>query len=134
LYELLVGVSPFFTDNIRKLYASIQTAKLPLPSFLSREAMDLLARMLAKNPQNRITIPAIKQHPFFKEIDWAKLEAREIAPPLLLQMDKSAQAEMDEEAKYLAAHSPGDKIFSDKDYDEKNQTLNRVKQFTFVKT
>ena len=41
---------------------------------------------------------------------------------------------MDEEAKYLAAHSPGEQIFSDKDYDEKNQTLNRVKQFTFVKT
>jgi serine/threonine protein kinase len=28
LYELLVGVSPFYTDNIKDLYKSIQTAKL----------------------------------------------------------------------------------------------------------
>jgi serine/threonine protein kinase len=28
LYELLVGVSPFYTDNIKVLYKSIQTAKL----------------------------------------------------------------------------------------------------------
>lgn len=50
LYELLVGISPFYCDNIKKLYRDIQTAKLPMPSFLSREAMDLLARMLNKNP------------------------------------------------------------------------------------
>lgn len=66
LYELLVGVSPFYTDNIKKLYSSIQTAKLQLPSFLTREVMDLLARMLSKNPQTRITIDRVKQHPFFK--------------------------------------------------------------------
>ena len=42
LYELLVGVPPFYTDNIKKLYKSIQTAKLQIPSFVSREAKDLL--------------------------------------------------------------------------------------------
>lgn len=28
LYEMLVGVSPFYTDNIKKLYNSIQNSKL----------------------------------------------------------------------------------------------------------
>jgi len=71
-------VSPFYTDNIKQLYSSIKTSKLQLPSFLSKEVMDLLARMLCKQPQNRITIDRIKVHPFFRDLDWAKLSRREI--------------------------------------------------------
>lgn len=56
LYELLVGVPPFYTDNIKALYNSIQKAKLQIPSVISREARDLLSRMLNKKPSSRITI------------------------------------------------------------------------------
>lgn len=42
LYELLVGFPPFYTDNIKKLYKNIQTAKLQIPNFISKEAKDLL--------------------------------------------------------------------------------------------
>ena len=28
LYEMLVGMPPFYTDNIQRLYKNIQTAKL----------------------------------------------------------------------------------------------------------
>lgn len=42
LYELLVGFPPFYTDNIKKLYKNIQTAKLQIPNFISKDAKDLL--------------------------------------------------------------------------------------------
>jgi serine/threonine protein kinase len=42
LYELLLGITPFYTNNIKKLYNSIQNEKLQIPTILSREAQDLL--------------------------------------------------------------------------------------------
>ena len=38
LYELLLGITPFYTNNIKKLYNSIQNEKLQIPTILSREA------------------------------------------------------------------------------------------------
>lgn len=66
LYEMLVGMPPFYTDNIKKLYKSIQTATLQIPSVISPDARDLLKRMLNKKPNQRISINQMKQHPFFK--------------------------------------------------------------------
>ena len=50
LYEMLVGMPPFYTDNIQKLYRSIQKAQLQIPSVISRDGRDLLQKMLAKKP------------------------------------------------------------------------------------
>jgi len=127
LYELLVGVSPFYTDNIKKLYSSIQSAKLPLPSFLSREVMDLLARMLSKNPVSRITIPNVKQHPYFKDIDWELLAQKKINPPILLTTDQDKNQGLDEEDAFLKMDKKQIINHNDNDYNDANKTLNRVK-------
>lgn len=42
LYELLVGLPPFYTENIQRLYKSIKNAKLQIPAVVSPEASDLL--------------------------------------------------------------------------------------------
>jgi serine/threonine protein kinase len=74
-----------------------------LPSFLSREVMDLLARMLSKNPQTRIGINQIKAHPFFKDIDWDLLALKKIKPYTLLQMESGPVNQIeDEEDLFLA--------------------------------
>jgi len=70
----------------------------------------------------------IKKHPFFKSIDWNKLYAREIAPPVALRMDDE---EDNEEIQYLKQLEKAK--FRDKDYEPENKTLNRVKQFSFVR-
>ena len=70
LYEMLVGMPPFYTDNMKKLYESIQKAQLSIPSVVSPDARDLLKKMLNKSPSKRITIAEIKRHPFFKMINW----------------------------------------------------------------
>jgi len=46
----------------------------------------LLLQLLDRNPTTRLgmsTSPhgAIRQHPFFNELDWQKLETRQINPP-----------------------------------------------------
>ena len=50
LYEMLVGMPPFYTDNIKKLYKSIVKAQLQIPSVISRDGRDLLQKMLNKKP------------------------------------------------------------------------------------
>jgi hypothetical protein len=53
---------------------------------------------------------------------------REINPPMILSMDDSDD---NEEIKYLKQMERVK--FRDEDYKEENQTLNRVRQFTFVR-
>ena len=73
LYELLVGLPPYYTENIEVLYKSIKTAKLKIPANVSANAADLLRRMLNKKPSARITIAHIKKHIFFEGLNWDKL-------------------------------------------------------------
>ena len=86
LYELLIGVPPFFTTNIKELYKSIAKEKLKVPTTLSEDCQKLLYLMLDKNPKKRITIKKVKEHPFFKDIDWELLMQRKLPPPVVLKM------------------------------------------------
>lgn len=86
--------------------------------------------MLNRNSKQRITIPEMKKHPFFANINWAKLAAKEVPPPVVLSMDDSDDvgAEQNEEAAYLnSIEKPTVELFKDKDYEKQNRTLNRVK-------
>jgi len=65
LYSMLVGSLPFDDQEIHKLYEQIKIGKFYLPSSLSLEAIDLLKRLLEVNPNKRITIKEIKEHPWF---------------------------------------------------------------------
>lgn len=46
------------------------------------DAQDLLIKLLQKDPQYRLNdAQAIKNHPFFKDIDWNKLLNKSYLPP-----------------------------------------------------
>ncbi len=64
----------------------ILTAPLEFPAYFSDESRSLLILLLQKNPKKRVGSSAedaedIKKHAFFKDIDWEKLEKKQIAPP-----------------------------------------------------
>jgi serine/threonine protein kinase len=94
--------------------------------------MDLLARMLSKNPASRITIPNVKLHPYFKDIDWELLAQKKVNPPILLTTEQDKNQGVDEEEVFLKIGKKPIINHNDHDYTESNKTLNRVKQFTFV--
>lgn len=77
LYELLVGLPPYYTENIKKLYENIRGANLQIPNYLSPSAKNILRKLLHKDPKQRIGVKnkeEIKNDPFFKDIDWEALE------------------------------------------------------------
>tara|TARA_R110002003_G_scaffold44_12_gene3342 strand:+ start:1928 stop:3667 length:1740 start_codon:yes stop_codon:yes gene_type:complete len=88
-FDLLTGAPPFSGNNNAKIQEKIVKSKLSLPYFLSAEAKDLLTRLLRKEPKKRLgfnmpkDMQTIKKHRFFRKIDWKKLEARELEPPII---------------------------------------------------
>lgn len=87
-YDMMVGDTPFRGGNHRKVQENILKQKLKLPYFLSNDAKDLLTRLLKKDPKKRLgsqmpkDLELIKGHRFFRYIDWKKLAAREVEPPV----------------------------------------------------
>ncbi|KAI0020516.1 protein kinase-like protein [Xylariomycetidae sp. FL0641] len=87
-YDLMTGNPPFRGGNNAKIQNNIVKQKLTLPYFLGPDARDLLLRLLKKEPAKRLgsnmpkDLQTIKKHRFFKKIDWKKLEAREMEPPI----------------------------------------------------
>ncbi|KAL9100376.1 MAG: hypothetical protein Q9163_004246 [Psora crenata] len=87
-YDLLTGSTPFSAHNDMKIREKIVKSKLILPYYLSPDAKDLLTRLLRKEPKKRLgaTMPkdvqTIKNHRFFRKIDWKKLDKRELEPPI----------------------------------------------------
>ena len=65
LYSMLVGGLPFDDVKIENLYQQIKEGKFFIPSTLSLEAIDLLKKILRVDPEKRITIEELKQHPWF---------------------------------------------------------------------
>ncbi|KAJ6797479.1 SNF1-related protein kinase catalytic subunit alpha KIN10-like [Iris pallida] len=66
LYALLCGTLPFDDASIPNLFKKIKSGLYTLPSHLSPVARDLIPRMLIVDPVKRVTIPDIRQHPWFQ--------------------------------------------------------------------
>ncbi|XP_033145973.1 SNF1-related protein kinase catalytic subunit alpha KIN12 isoform X2 [Brassica rapa] len=77
LYALLCGNLPFDDENMPGLFSKIKGEYI-LPDHLSYAARDLIPRILTVDPMMRISIPGIRQHPWFS----SKLPPYLAAPPL----------------------------------------------------
>ena len=82
---MLVGIPPYYNDNVRILYQNIEKGKLKLPKYLSPVAKKCLLRMLNKNPSKRPTLDQMMHDKFFADINWKKLEKMQIDPPSTLK-------------------------------------------------
>ncbi|UKZ59446.1 uncharacterized protein TrAtP1_000749 [Trichoderma atroviride] len=87
-YDLMTGNPPFRGGNHAKIQENIIKQKLVLPYYLSMDAKDILTRLLRKDPGKRLgavmpkDLQTLKNHRFFRKIDWKKLAAREVEPPI----------------------------------------------------
>jgi serine/threonine protein kinase len=64
LYTLLSGLLPFEEETIAALFAKIKSAQYTTPSSLSPEAKDLISRILVADPDKRITLAEMSNHPW----------------------------------------------------------------------
>ena len=87
IYELLFGISPFYFENIDKMYTFIVRADVRFPKKVkvSDDAKDLIKMLLIKDPNLRLGAKGgfekIKEHPFFKGVDFEALLQKKIKAP-----------------------------------------------------
>eukprot|EP00796_Vickermania_ingenoplastis_P005732 gene5732-4093_t len=100
-FTLLTGLFPFFKDTTRETTNEILHGVVRFPHEmrggknlnLSKEAQNLVLRLLEKRPEKRICrLKDLKQHPFFRGFDWEACEARRMAPPQELHVDMYPRA------------------------------------------
>ncbi|XP_058074020.1 serine/threonine-protein kinase TIO [Magnolia sinica] len=77
LYELFVGQPPFYTNSVYALIRHIVKDPVKYPDNMTPNFRSFLKGLLNKVPQNRLTWPALLEHPFVKESS-DELEAREM--------------------------------------------------------
>lgn len=73
LYQMVVGQPPFLGANEAAIKDEVLNGTLKVSSSLSDEIVDLITKLLQRNPLERLGAGGseeIMQHPFFEEIDW----------------------------------------------------------------
>jgi serine/threonine protein kinase len=96
IYEMLVGLPPFYSENINEMYELILKAPLKFPSFVPSEAQSLLKGLLERDEAKRLgsgsgDYKEIQNHSFFAPIDWDKLYARKVTPPFVPEKQKEGE-------------------------------------------
>ncbi|XP_060035087.1 serine/threonine-protein kinase PLK4 isoform X2 [Erinaceus europaeus] len=78
LYTLLTGRPPFDTDTVRNTLNKVVLADYHVPAFLSREAKDLIQKLLRRNPADRLSLSSVLDHPFMSRNRSSK--SRDLGP------------------------------------------------------
>ena len=78
MYEIVVGYTAYSARNIHELYEKIKKNKInfDVPQ-LKGDLKDLIIKMCAKKPEDRIDLDEVKKHRYFKDIDFDKVLNKE---------------------------------------------------------
>ncbi|CAN8068416.1 unnamed protein product [Agarophyton chilense] len=80
LYRIITGSFPFDAHRTKDVFQRIRNEDLHVPTWISREARDLLRGLLQKDPQERLTAENAKRHSFFQHIDWDAIFSKRCSP------------------------------------------------------
>jgi serine/threonine protein kinase len=99
LYEMICGVPPFYDDNLNKIYDLIQNTEVSFPHniYLSDDIKDIIFNLLKKDVKERLGyssgIVEIKNHSFFKGINFQDIENKKIEAPFIPKIDNSTDVQ-----------------------------------------
>jgi len=74
LYAVTVGGLPFDDDNIQRLLQKVVYTEPEYPGFLSSPLIDLLSKLICKDPAHRISIEKIKEHTWFSMAEYESIK------------------------------------------------------------
>ena len=65
IFAMICGYLPFEDPNNEILFKKIMKCKVDYPEYLSEEVLDILNKIIVIDPNKRINIEQIRQHPFY---------------------------------------------------------------------
>ncbi|XP_071970039.1 microtubule-associated serine/threonine-protein kinase 3 isoform X8 [Engystomops pustulosus] len=130
LYEFLVGCVPFFGDTPEELFGQVISDDIVWPGgeeSLPADSQDLITRLLRQNPLERLGTGGaqeVKQHVFFRSLDWNGLlrQKAEFVP----------QLEADDDTSYFDTRSERYHHLASEEDDETNdeESSAEIRQFS----
>ncbi len=91
MYEMLIGLTPFFNKNRNALFTKIQNSKVIFPDRkkykieYSDGIMEIIESLLNKDKSKRLgskdDFVEILSHPYFQDVDIEALEKKSVIPP-----------------------------------------------------
>ena len=95
LYEMLTGLPPWYSQDKRKLFASIQRSELRFPNYVSPGAQEILQALLERDASARLgsneDVEEVKAHQFFQGIDWEALLQKRIRSPFIPTIEPNSE-------------------------------------------
>ena len=73
LYAMVAGELPFSDENMQRLMKRIVFTEPRYPEDLSPQLRNLLEKLFQKDPESRITLEKIKEHPWFSQHNYSKM-------------------------------------------------------------
>jgi serine/threonine protein kinase len=103
LFVLLAGYLPFQDSNLMEMYRKISKGDVRYPQWFTSDARKLLPRLLDPNPNTRITMEKLIEHPWFK---------KGYKPAVMLGQPHSSNSLKDVQAAFSTDHkdSEGNKV------------------------
>lgn len=105
VFEMTHGYPPFFANNVYVMFEKIKNDQPLINKDLSADAADIIRLLLNKDPSKRLGSKngsvEIMSHPFFSDLDWKKLQKKEITPRYkpVIKVSKKNQSGITQEAK-----------------------------------
>ena len=91
IYEMIVGIPPFYHKNRDHMFFLIQEATIKYPDpnkhgiTVSETAKDLINKLLDKDMDKRLgsknDLKEVLAHPWFADLDYRKILKKEVEPP-----------------------------------------------------
>ena len=89
VFEMFCGYHPFRTKN-KKIDPAIYLRKTYIPDKVGKDAKDLIEKLFVTDPKRRLgfnSADEVKNHPFFKDIDFDKVLKKEYKPPFVPKLE-----------------------------------------------
>jgi len=107
LFEMLTGKPPFYSKNRNTMYLKTIKGTVECPDYMSYEAESLVKALLTRRPEERLGsgpngVEALKNHPFFANVDWDAYLQRQVDPPFKPRIEEQVRASAAEDPLVLS--------------------------------
>jgi len=92
IFEMLAGYPPFYDENPFGIYEKILLGRIAFPSHFDSAARDIIKRLLSADRTRRLGnlkdgALDVKRHKFFRNINWDAMARKQVAAPIVPEVD-----------------------------------------------